>query len=84
MTFTIITVDGTIMFREDIFSTREEAEEFLGLHPLTPAGKEQRVCDTETAKLIAAEVKAARERHARALDIERQQLVSRMLHNASL
>ena len=82
MTYTIVTEDGTIMWREDIFATRAEADEYIAAEPLTPSGKPQFVVSTADAAIIAAEVKSMRERYERRERIERCELVSRVLHNA--
>jgi hypothetical protein len=84
MTYTIVTEDGTVMFREDIFATKAEADEYLALEPLTPSGKPQFAVSTEAAAIIVAEIKSMRERYERRLQIERIELVGRVLKNAEV
>lgn len=51
-TYTIATDDGLVMWREDIFATREEADAFLAENPLTPSGSRQVVVSTEQAHAL--------------------------------
>jgi hypothetical protein len=49
MTYTTITNEGLLMWREDIFATYEEGCAYIEANPLTPNGKPQYLVTTEVA-----------------------------------
>jgi hypothetical protein len=49
MTYTTITNEGLLMWREDIFATYEEGSAYIEANPLTPNGTPQYLVTTEVA-----------------------------------
>lgn len=81
MTWTIITEDGLLMWREDIFATEQEARDFIAANPLTPNGTPQHAVPTELA-LTASQLRTEiGERHQREMERERVETTARLVHN---
>lgn len=67
-TYTVATTDGLVMWREDIFATKEEANAFLAQNPVTPNGTPQIVVTTEQAHALNDMRKETGEESQRVLD----------------
>lgn len=84
MTYTLATDHGTVLWREDLFSTIEEAQEAQAAQPTTPDGSATIVVTTSQAHKLNAMWKELYAEIEHAKDIVSHARTAAILNNPSI